>query len=86
MKDLLQQFTALRFGIFIHYGLYSIPGGIWKVKAQGRNAYAEWIKYQALWPDGGPRNTMPWPTNSLQRNSIRRHGRGKSGMPARDML
>lgn len=48
MKDLLQQFTDLRFGIFIHYGLYSIPGGIWKGKAQGRNAYAEWIKYQAL--------------------------------------
>ena len=54
MEELLQQFTNRRFGIFIHYGLYSIPGGVWKGKAQGRNAYAEWIKYQALWPDGGP--------------------------------
>ena len=54
MRNLLQQFINRRFGIFIHYGLYSIPGGVWKGKAQGRNAYAEWIKYQALWPEGGP--------------------------------
>lgn len=53
MKQCLNQFIHSRFGIFIHYGLYSVPGGIWKGKPQGRNAYAEWIKYQALWPDGG---------------------------------
>lgn len=52
MKNILQQFTERRFGIFIHYGLYSIPGGVWNGRPQGRNAYAEWIKYQALWPDG----------------------------------
>ncbi len=45
--------TKARFGMFIHFGLYSIPGGIWKGREQGRNRYAEWIKYQALWPDGG---------------------------------
>jgi len=53
MNNVLQQFIHRRFGIFIHYGLYSIPGGIWKGKPQGRSPYAEWIKYQALWPDGG---------------------------------
>lgn len=46
-------FSKSRFGMFIHFGLYSIPGGIWKGKEQGRNRYAEWIKYQAFWPEGG---------------------------------
>ena len=33
-----------RFGMFIHWGLYSIPGGVWKdtVRATG---YSEWVMY-----------------------------------------
>ncbi len=50
---MIKFFTESRFGMFIHFGLYAIPGGIWKGKEQGRNRYAEWIKYQAQWPDGG---------------------------------
>ena len=31
-----------RFGMFIHWGLYAIPGGVWKdtVRATG---YSEWV-------------------------------------------
>jgi len=35
-----------RFGLFIHWGLYSIPAGEWKGKAN----YAEWIRNQAQIP------------------------------------
>lgn len=52
-KKMIDVFSEARFGMFIHFGLYSIPAGIWKGKEQGRNRYAEWIKYQANWPDGG---------------------------------
>ena len=53
MMNLTDIFTEARFGMFIHFGLYSVPGGIWKGQKSKRNDYAEWIKYQALWPDGG---------------------------------
>jgi len=44
-----------RFGMFIHFGLFSIPAGIWKGEEMGRNRYAEWIRAQWRWPqsDGG---------------------------------
>ena len=51
--DMIDFFTRSRFGMFVHFGLYSIPAGVWKGREQGRNHYAEWIRYQALWPDGG---------------------------------
>ena len=51
--SLIDDFVNYRFGMFIHFGIYSVAGGIWKGREQGRNRYAEWIKYQALWPDGG---------------------------------
>jgi alpha-L-fucosidase len=35
-----------RFGLFIHWGLYSIPAGEWK----GKTDYAEWIRNQAQIP------------------------------------
>jgi alpha-L-fucosidase len=39
-----------RFGMFIHFGLYSIPAGVWKGEEMGRNHYAEWIRTQWRWP------------------------------------
>jgi alpha-L-fucosidase len=35
-----------RFGMFIHWGLYSIPAGEW----QGKNNHAEWIRHTAKIP------------------------------------
>ncbi|MCB1130273.1 MAG: alpha-L-fucosidase [Verrucomicrobiae bacterium] len=40
-----------RFGMFIHFGLYSIPAGVWKSQEMGRNHYAEWIRAQWGWPE-----------------------------------
>lgn len=45
-----QWFEDARFGMFIHFGLYSIPGGVWQDEAVKRNGYAEWIQYQHRWP------------------------------------
>lgn len=44
-----------RFGMFVHFGLYSIPAGVWQGEEMGRNSYAEWIRTQWRWPqpDGG---------------------------------
>jgi len=39
-------FRDARFGMFIHFGLYSIPAGQWKGVKSGRNWYAEWIRAQ----------------------------------------
>lgn len=39
-------FEEARFGMFIHFGLYSIPAGQWKGVKSGRNWYAEWIRAQ----------------------------------------
>lgn len=36
-------FTDARFGMFIHWGLYSNPAGIWKGK-KIRHEYAEWLQ------------------------------------------
>lgn len=51
-----QWFTDSRFGMFIHFGLYSIPAGVWEGKISGRNMYAEWIQKQGNWPYGIPDN------------------------------
>ena len=47
-------FTDARFGMFVHWGLYSIPAGIWDGRIMGRNWYAEWIQKQGNWPHGIP--------------------------------
>lgn len=39
-----------RFGMFIHFGLYTIPAGVWQGEEMGRNHYAEWIRTQWRWP------------------------------------
>jgi alpha-L-fucosidase len=35
-----------RFGLFIHWGIYSVPAGVWK----GKRNYAEWIRNDAQIP------------------------------------
>jgi alpha-L-fucosidase len=42
-----------RFGMFVHFGLYAIPAGVWRGEAMGRNDYAEWIRTQWRWPQPG---------------------------------
>ncbi len=43
-----------RFGMFIHFGLYTVPSGVYKGETMGRNWYAEWIRTQGDWPNGIP--------------------------------
>ena len=40
----IQWFREARFGMFIHWGLYAIPGGTWKDKVH-ETGYSEWIMY-----------------------------------------
>lgn len=52
-EDTKELFNDSKFGMFIHWGLYSIPGGIWKGKTMeemGRPGVAEWIQYTAQIP------------------------------------
>ena len=45
-----EAFNDAKFGMFIHWGLYSIPGGIWKdkkIEDYGRPPVAEWIQCTA---------------------------------------
>ncbi|WP_163840175.1 alpha-L-fucosidase [Pseudoxanthomonas sacheonensis] len=42
----LQWWTDARFGMFVHWGLYAVPGGEWK---EGKN-YGEWIMDEARIP------------------------------------
>ena len=44
-------FEEAKFGMFIHFGLYSVAGGEWQGKPVQRNKYAEWLRAQALWPE-----------------------------------
>ena len=43
MKVSTDWFSDARFGMFIHWGLYSIPAGIWKGK-ESDHPYSEWIQ------------------------------------------
>ena len=44
-----KRFDDLKYGMFIHWGLYSIPGGIWKGKKMedmgGGTYVSEWVQY-----------------------------------------
>ena len=42
----MQWWRNARFGMFIHWGLYSIPAGEW----DNRTTYAEWIRDNAQIP------------------------------------
>lgn len=44
----LAWWQAARFGMFVHFGLYSIPGGEWNGKPVGTH---EWIRHNAKIPD-----------------------------------
>src|SRR6056297_1103718 len=46
-NDRAQWFTDARFGMFIHWGIYSGAEGYWKgEELRFHNDYAEWIKYR----------------------------------------
>jgi alpha-L-fucosidase len=42
----MKWFAEARFGMFIHWGLYSVPAGEWK----GKNTYGEWIMEETHMP------------------------------------
>ncbi|MEO5961788.1 MAG: alpha-L-fucosidase, partial [Opitutaceae bacterium] len=42
----LKWFREARFGLFIHWGVYAVPAGVW----QGRSVGAEWIMNQGKIP------------------------------------
>lgn len=49
----LDWLTDTKFGMFIHWGLYSVPAGIWEGKTMeemGRPRVAEWVQYVAQIP------------------------------------
>lgn len=46
-------FRDAKFGLFMHFGLPSIPAGVWDGHVMGRNWYAEWIRMQHKWPAPG---------------------------------
>ncbi len=51
--DTIEWFKQSKFGMFIHWGLYSIPGGIWegdKIHNMRSPHIAEWIQYAAKIP------------------------------------
>lgn len=51
--DRLKWWREARFGMFIHWGLYSVPGGEWKGADYGKEcggASAEWLMHQAKIP------------------------------------
>ena len=42
----IRRFQDMRFGVFIHWGLYSVPAGEWK----GNTGYAEWFQVETRMP------------------------------------
>src|SRR5882762_3582794 len=42
----MKSFEDMRFGMFIHWGLYSVPAGEWK----GKTGYAEWFQLETKMP------------------------------------
>ncbi|MCG8308447.1 MAG: alpha-L-fucosidase [Cytophagales bacterium] len=53
-KDKMAWWREARFGMFIHFGLYTVPSGVYNGEMMGRNWYAEWIRMQGNWPNGIP--------------------------------
>ncbi|MDN5283816.1 MAG: alpha-L-fucosidase [Mucilaginibacter sp.] len=47
LNEKVKWFTDARFGMFIHWGLYSAAEGIWQgERLRNGNNYAEWIRYR----------------------------------------
>ncbi len=51
--DALANWQDLRFGMFIHWGLYAIPAGEW----QGNKGHGEWIRHSAKIPRSRPKTS-----------------------------
>ena len=52
-EETKELFNNSKYGMFIHWGLYSIPGGVWegkKMEEMGRPNVAEWVQYVAKIP------------------------------------
>ena len=47
-KQELKDFNETKFGMFIHWGVYSLPAGIWK--GEKIKGLGEWIMYHAQIP------------------------------------
>jgi alpha-L-fucosidase len=45
--DRLAWFNQAKFGMFIHWGIYSVPAGEW----EGKTGYAEWFQLQTKMPN-----------------------------------
>ena len=45
-EERLRWFREARFGLFIHWGVYAVPAGVW----QGKSIGAEWIMHQGKIP------------------------------------
>ena len=63
-----------RFGMFIHWGLYSVQGGEWKGKDYGKEqggASAEWLMNSAKIPKEEYRNTLAPKFNPTKFNAAK---------------
>ena len=52
-KESLEWFNEAKFGMFIHWGLYSIPAGVWegkRIEEYRCPCVAEWIQHAAEIP------------------------------------
>ena len=47
-RDIHKWWREARFGMFIHWGLYAVPAGLWKGKEIP--GIGEWIMYRAQIP------------------------------------
>ncbi len=74
----MKWFREAKFGLFIHWGLYSIPAGEWKGKAIP--GIGEWIMNRAKIPVDGIRATR----HAVQSREVRRRGVGADGRGRRD--
>ncbi len=60
-KESLEWFNEAKFGMFVHWGLYSIPGGIWdgkRIESYRCPCVAEWIQHAAEIPRNEYRQLM----------------------------
>ena len=48
-QERIEWFEEARYGLFIHWGLYAIPGGTWGEKVRKRG-YSEWIMFSEKIP------------------------------------
>ncbi|KKX50469.1 hypothetical protein L950_0210190 [Sphingobacterium sp. IITKGP-BTPF85] len=75
----MEWFREARFGLFIHWGLYSAAGGSWEGKQYPQH-YAEWIQAWAKLPskpyaevlnqNSQLQNLMPLPGHRLQKKQV----------------